>query len=792
MAQSLLFGGAGNEGDSLHVPERGYSFRIVDSFRMIDVDKALSPSHRSCATVGLSHPLFSMRLLNTASLEFEEFFGEVGNGIPHYAILSHTWGPDEVSYRDYVDGVGPSRRLGWAKVQDATKLANEEGFQHLWIDTCCIDKSSSAELSEAINSMFKWYRDAAICYAYLSDVTSSEDPMLEGSSFRRSRWFTRGWTLQELLTPKELAFIGSDWVEIGTKRSLGTAVSSTTRIDVKALDKQSWPEYSIAQKMSWAVGRQTTRLEDEAYCLMGLFDVNLPMLYGEGRRAFIRLQQEILRQSNDQSLFTWAFLESEHSYTCLSGLLAPSLEYFKHASRIQLLPYGPGEEYETAFELVHQVVRMKMACADSVESLQLQPVRNEPPVSKVLEARQTRASTLVPAAEISTISMSAPSAPSIPQSTPQDESSRSGDCVDTDECALSIPVITIEAEDEIGTQADCNSSAVAYLDKRVDHNNRADFERSPLQSHLNIQATEEAIITGDSKNSIEEPADLGEVGWNRYIYEPVIVAPLRCQLNGRRLGILFSRDATGAGDGVLSRLHYPSLVALDNLDKLQLTTVTKYIKLTKYIRISTHVERNSQWRPWQLRTWETRPWPEIRISSILTRGYTLRYSAGPNWELDEKTGVLTPKSLYPTHHRANATELAPLALFDSVGSPPPGEQVDLHMFFLSIPICEPEAVICEVGVLRSSRRAPMSPSLESSFQFYSFDLASTRHARAPLRKGKSMITIKYREDMGMSCINVSIGEWASDVGSIPVLSACDETKTPWLSQRLFPVLRSRV
>ncbi|KAK0749985.1 heterokaryon incompatibility protein-domain-containing protein, partial [Schizothecium vesticola] len=270
-----------------------------------------------------------MRLLNTNTLGFEEFFGEAGNGIPYYAILSHTWGPDEVSYRDHADGIGPSRQ-GWAKVRDASKLANEEGFEFLWIDTCCIDKSSSAELSEAINSMFRWYRDAAICYAYLGDVLSSEDPTLQNSSFSRSRWFTRGWTLQELLAPKELVFVGSDWAEIGTKKSLQVIVSAITQIDVEALDKQSWPEYSIAQKMSWAVGRQTTRLEDEAYCLLGLFNVNMPMLYGEGRRAFSRLQQEILQQSDDQSLFTWTFPEPEHSHINMSGLLAPSPEQFRH------------------------------------------------------------------------------------------------------------------------------------------------------------------------------------------------------------------------------------------------------------------------------------------------------------------------------------------------------------------------------------------------------------------------------------------------------------------------------
>jgi len=717
-----------------------------------------------------------MRLLSTNTLNFKEFFGEVGNGIPHYAILSHTWGPDEVSYRDHVDGIGPSRQ-GWAKVRDASKLANEEGFEFLWIDTCCIDKSSSAELSEAINSMFRWYRDAAICYVYLSDVPSSEDPTLQNSSFSRSRWFTRGWTLQELLAPKELVFTGSDWAEIGNKRCLQAIVSAITQIDVKALDKQSWPEYSIAQKMSWAVGRQTTRLEDEAYCLMGLFNVNMPMLYGEGRRAFSRLQQEILRQSNDQSLFTWAFPEPRHSHTNMSGLLAPSPEQFRHASRIQPLPFEPGEEYETSFELVHQVVRMKLRCAGGVEGLRLRPVRVEPPVSMVLEARQIR-SALVTIEEASSEALSASLLREELQHTlaveaPDDDPAI---CGDTNHQAPPIPTIIIETEDT-DRAPDYSHCVVTYLDKRVNHSSRADFERPPSQNHLrahNMEAT--GITEGSGRSTPEPPPSPRAVSWNRYIYEPVIVAPLKCQLDGQRLGILLSRDATGGGDGLLSRLHYPSLVAIDRLEHLNLATVMKYV------RISTRVRQPLQWRPW-----EAKPWPEIRISSTITSCYALVSSAGPNWTLDDKGSTLRPKSLYPSHHRADTTELAPLALFEYAGASsdwPVG--TDVSMFFLSIPICEPGTLFCEVGVFRG-HHTPLSPL---DFQFYSCDLASVRHARVPLIDGQSMITLKYREAAVLSSVNMSLGAWTSNVGPIPTLRVCGETNTRWLTQRLFPVLRS--
>ncbi|KUJ07659.1 uncharacterized protein LY89DRAFT_712082 [Mollisia scopiformis] len=211
-----------------------------------------------------------MRLLNVATLQLEYFTGEVGNGIPEYAILSHTWGAEEISYSEYNSRESLTKK-GYEKIMGCCRF---EGYQYIWIDTCCIDK---------------------ICYAYLSDVGSAEDPSIEGSSFDRSLWFTRGWTLQELLAPAEVIFLSSDWVEIGTKSSLCAAVSRITRIGTKALEECLWNEYSVAQKLSWASGRRTTRVEDKAYSLMGLFDVNMPLLYGEGQKAFFRLQQEDLK-----------------------------------------------------------------------------------------------------------------------------------------------------------------------------------------------------------------------------------------------------------------------------------------------------------------------------------------------------------------------------------------------------------------------------------------------------------------------------------------------------------------
>ncbi len=213
---------------------------------------------------------------------------------------------------------GNTNGPGYQKLLGCCNKSRREGFRYTWIDTCCIDKSSSAELSEAINSMFSWYSKAQVCYAYLSDVDGlgSDNPGQPSSSFWQSRWFRRGWTLQELLAPLEVVFFNKDWVEIGTKTTLASVISSITRIAPRALDRplcgservpHPCHRHSVAEKMSWAAFRETTREEDRAYSLLGLFDVNMPLLYGEGgEKAFARLQQEIMKQSSDDSILAWS------------------------------------------------------------------------------------------------------------------------------------------------------------------------------------------------------------------------------------------------------------------------------------------------------------------------------------------------------------------------------------------------------------------------------------------------------------------------------------------------------
>jgi Heterokaryon incompatibility protein (HET) len=198
-----------------------------------------------------------------------------------------------VSYQDQ-EASKNTDGAGYRKILACCARARRYGYTWVWIDTCCIDKTSSAELSESINSVFKWYQAAAICYAYLLDV---ELIIVEGRgsypSLKESLWFTRGWTLQELISPTEVLFLDGNWSEIGTRTSLANEITVITGIP--NITYISLDTFSVAQKMSWASKRKTRRVEDIASCLLSLFEVNMPMLYGEGKRAFIRLQEEIRR-----------------------------------------------------------------------------------------------------------------------------------------------------------------------------------------------------------------------------------------------------------------------------------------------------------------------------------------------------------------------------------------------------------------------------------------------------------------------------------------------------------------
>lgn len=259
-----------------------------------------------------------MRLLDTTSLDFRDF-----EAPPElYAILSHRWRHDEVSFKQY----RKNRELikhqaGYSKIVEFCAVARHRGFPFAWIDTCCIDKRSSAELSEAINSMYQWYRSANECFVWLDDYRPEDS-----SSLGECEWFTRGWTLQELLAPDCCIFFDANWDIIGHKHcksgsgcrcgfnefeaprpcgpSLLPMLKAITGISDRFLSKASPISLaSVAARMSWATGRFTTRVEDRAYSLLGLFDIHMPLLYGEGSEAFQRLQGAIIKKSSDSSIF---------------------------------------------------------------------------------------------------------------------------------------------------------------------------------------------------------------------------------------------------------------------------------------------------------------------------------------------------------------------------------------------------------------------------------------------------------------------------------------------------------
>ena len=287
-----------------------------------------------------------MRLLNTKTFQLHEFFEP---NIPDYVILSHRWGKNEVTFQQISKSGELIRRSepqgdqhngdsvesdtfeneGWAKLRNFCRQASQDGWLWVWMDTCCIDKTNSVELSEAVNSMFAWYKNSRICYVHLQDVPTPQsgpcarskpqresDVYLTGRSkkdqlevaFEDSEWFRRGWTLQECLAPRYLSFYDNQWKYIGDKSDWADTMSRITGIPLSLFfGDDRFMTCPVAAKLSWASCRSCTRTEDMAYCLLGLLDIHMPLIYGEGSRAFIRLQQELIRSSDDNSILAWQF-----------------------------------------------------------------------------------------------------------------------------------------------------------------------------------------------------------------------------------------------------------------------------------------------------------------------------------------------------------------------------------------------------------------------------------------------------------------------------------------------------
>jgi hypothetical protein len=259
---------------------------------------ASSPESESALLSTLHIHQTTMRLIHAPTLSLVEFFEP---NVPPYAILSHTWGDGEVSFLEM--GLPSSRQAkqGFVKITRACETALSLGLEYIWVDTCCIDKTSSAELTESINSMFEWYRKSEICIVFLADYGA--DP---NAPLGPCKWFSRGWTLQELIAPKRINFYNSMWGLLGTKKSMDSRLCAATHIPLAAIAGiLPLDYYSVAQRMSWAADRKTTRVEDRAYSLLGLFDISMPMLYGEGTKAFRRLQEEIIKRTNDLTILGW-------------------------------------------------------------------------------------------------------------------------------------------------------------------------------------------------------------------------------------------------------------------------------------------------------------------------------------------------------------------------------------------------------------------------------------------------------------------------------------------------------
>ena len=231
-----------------------------------------------------------------------------------YAILSHTWGQEneEVTYDDIAKQQGYDK-VGYAKLWFCINRAQADDLMHCWVDTCCINRADLTELSKSITSMFSWYRNAARCYVYLSDVEAGDDSApvarhIWERAFRSSRWFTRGWTLQELLAPARVEFYSVEGQFLGDKMSLEAVIHDITKIPVAALRGIPLSTFSVDERLTWTECRQTKEPEDQAYCLLGIFNVFMPLIYGEGKNAYRRLREEI-RKGAGQSTSPWRILE---------------------------------------------------------------------------------------------------------------------------------------------------------------------------------------------------------------------------------------------------------------------------------------------------------------------------------------------------------------------------------------------------------------------------------------------------------------------------------------------------
>jgi tetratricopeptide (TPR) repeat protein len=293
-----------------------------------------------------------------------------GKPIPPYAILSHRWSDSEVLIEDISNGNYTEKDEGYRKLQFCAEQATQDGLQYFWIDTCCIDRWDNNERSKAINSMFQWYRNASRCYVFLSDVSmSAVTETLPCSdweaSFRASAWFTRGWTLQELIAPVSVEFFSCEGRRIGDKTSLNQLLREITDVPPAALRNRPLDEFEISTRRRWAKNRKTTEEEDIIYCLLGLLGISMPTAYGEGQEsAQERLQDEIDAAGSAPSIIPFSrnrsFVGREAQLAKLDATLMSNRQT---TTTLAIVGHGGTGKSQLALEVAHRTRKNKKHCS---------------------------------------------------------------------------------------------------------------------------------------------------------------------------------------------------------------------------------------------------------------------------------------------------------------------------------------------------------------------------------------------------------------------------------------------
>ena len=330
-----------------------------------------------------------MRLLNTSTYELSEDAPAPSAG---YAILSHRWDGPEITFQTLSPADLRNRNKDTPqlnKIRGACAKAKQQDHQWLWDDTCCINKTNAVEEAKSINSMFEWYSDATVCYAYLSDVDSSQRQMFKSQKAGRkadgleSEWFERGWTLQELLAPQRMEFYDFKWRFMGTKVDLADDLQRVTGINKNyLLDSSLIHTASVAARMSWMAGRMTGYVEDIAYSMLGIFGITMTLQYGEGKQAFMRLQKTLMETSPDESIFAWTVPETKQ-LACFGkpnnrdgpkfahrtwGLLAPSPDCFKKSGAVVVKPDKVVPRLNGGYSWTQQGVQFQMSFKSGTEA----------------------------------------------------------------------------------------------------------------------------------------------------------------------------------------------------------------------------------------------------------------------------------------------------------------------------------------------------------------------------------------------------------------------------------------